>query len=158
MNSQIINIIFTCLVISLSFVNYVHSQDLTKQEPIEKVILFKGVTGEAHYYEPSELTFYTGKLYKLILKNISDSKHYFSSNSFSNSIFTRKIQINSNGKKLAEIKGIINEVEVWPNYQIEWWFVPIKTGRFEDLFCKVEDEKSGFQHSKMGMQGTIIIK
>ena len=80
--------------------------------------------------------------YKLILKNISDSKHYFSSNSFSKSIFTRKIQINSNGKKLAEIKGVINEVEVWPNHQIEWWLVPIKTGRFEDLFCKVEDMKN----------------
>ena len=158
MNSRYINIIFTYLVLSLCLINYSQSQDLTKQEPIEKVIVFKGVTGESHYYEPSELIFYTGKLYKLTLKNISDSKHYFSSNSFSNSIFTRKIQINSNSKKLAEIKGIINEVEVWPNYQIEWWFVPIKTGRFEDLFCKVEDEKSGFQHSKMGMQGTIIIK
>ena len=158
MNSRFINIILTCLVISLSFVDYVHSQDLTKQEPIEKVILFKGVTGESHYYEPSELTFYTGKLYKLILKNISDSKHYFSSNSFSKSIYTRKIQINSNGKKLAEIKGVINEVEVWPNHQIEWWFVPIKTGRFEDLFCKVEDMKNGLKHSEMGMQGLIIIE
>jgi uncharacterized cupredoxin-like copper-binding protein len=158
MNSRFINIIFTCLVISLSFVAYAHSQDLTKQEPIEKVILFKGVTGESHYYEPSELIFYTGKLYKLILKNISDSKHYFTSNSFSKSIFTRKIQINSNGKKLAEIKGVINEVEVWPNHQIEWWLVPIKTGRFEDLFCKVEDMKNGLKHSEMGMQGLIIIE
>ena len=50
-------------------------------------------------------------------------------------------------KKLAEIKGIINEVEVWPNHEIEWWFVPIKTGRFEDLFCKVEDMKNGLRLS-----------
>jgi hypothetical protein len=57
MNSRFINIIFTCLVISLSFVDYAHSQDLTKQEPIEKVILFKGVTGESHYYEPNKLIF-----------------------------------------------------------------------------------------------------
>ena len=153
-----IKIIFTYFIISFSYVNYSQSQDLTKQEAIEKIIYFKGVVGESHYYEPSEITFYTGKLYKLILKNVSDSKHYFSSSSFSNSIFTRKIQINTDGKKLSEIKGIINEVEVWPNHQIEWWFIPIKTGRFEDLLCKVEDLKTGVQHSKMGMRGIIIIK
>ena len=158
MFNRFIKIIFTYFIIIFSYVNYSQSQDLTKQEAIEKIIYFKGVVGESHYYEPSEITFYTGKLYKLILKNVSDSKHYFSSSSFSNSIFTRKIQINTDGKKLSEIKGIINEVEVWPNHQIEWWFIPIKTGRFEDLFCKVEDLKSGVQHSKMGMRGIIIIK
>ena len=158
MFNRFIKIIFTYFIISFSYVNYSQSQDLTKQEAIEKIIYFKGVVGESHYYEPSEITFYTGKLYKLILKNVSNSKHYFSSNSFSNSIFTRKIQINTDGKKLAEIKGIINEVEVWPNHQIEWWFIPIKTGRFEDLLCKVEDLKTGVQHSKMGMRGIIIIK
>ena len=77
---------------------------------------------------------------------------------FSKSIFTRKIQINFNNKKLAEVKGFINEVEVWPKHQIEWWFVPVKTGFFEDLFCKVKDLKSGLKHSEMGMRGTIIIK
>ena len=158
MFNRFIKIIFTYFIIIFSYVNYSQSQDLTKQEAIEKIIYFKGVVGESHYYEPSEIIFYTGKLYKLILKNVSNSKHYFSSNSFSNSIFTRKIQINTDGKKLAEIKGIINEVEVWPNHQIEWWFVPIKTGRFEDLFCKVEDLKSGVRHSQMGMRGTIIIR
>ena len=158
MFNRFIKIIFTYFIIIFSYVNYSQSQDLTKQEAIEKIIYFKGVEGESHYYEPSEITFYTGKLYKLILKIVSDSKHYFSSSSFSKSIFTRKIQINTDGKKLAEIKGIINEVEVWPNHQIEWWFVPIKTGRFEDLFCKVEDLKSGVRHSQMGMRGTIIIR
>ena len=153
-----IKIIFTYFIIIFSFINYVVSEDLTRQDPIEKVVYFKGVSGESHYYEPSELIFETGKLYKLKLINISDSKHYFSSNSFSKSIFTRKIQVNFKGKKLAEIKGIINEVEVWPNHEIEWWFVPIKNGRFEDLFCKVKDMKNGLKHSEMGMQGIIIIK
>ena len=133
------------------------SQDLTKQEPIEKIIYFKGKIGESHYYEPNKLILYTGKLYKLKLKNISNSKHYFSSSSFSKAIFTRKIQINSNGKKIAEVKGVINEIEVWPNHQIEWWFVPIKTGYFEDLYCKVLDSKSKLKHSEMGMRGIIII-
>ena len=158
MHIRFIKIIFTYFIVSFSLINYLESKDLTRQEPIEKIVYFNGISGESHYYEPSELIFYTGKLYRLILKNDSDSKHYFSSNSFSNSIFTRKIQVNFDNKKIAEIKGIINEVEVWPNHQIEWWFVPIKTGRFEDLFCKVEDMKNGLKHSEMGMQGVIIIK
>ena len=116
-------IIFISLIISLSFVNLSKSQDLTRQDPIEKIVYFRGVLGETHYYEPNELVFETGKLYKLKLINNSDSKHYFTSTSFSKSIFTRKIQVNFKGKKLAEVKGIINEVEVWPNHEIEWWFV-----------------------------------
>lgn len=151
-------IIFIYLIINLSFANLSKSQDLTRQDPIEKIVYFKGVSGENHYYEPNELVFETGKLYKLKLINNSDSKHYFTSTSFSKSIFTRKIQVNFKGKKLAEVKGIINEVEVWPNHEIEWWFVPIKTGRFEDLYCRVEDIKNGLKHSDMGMQGVIIIK
>ena len=156
--SHILKSIIVYFFISLYCLNFSLSQDLTRQDPIKKIVYFKGVSGESHYYEPNELVLETGKLYKLKLINHSDSKHYFSSSSFSKSIFTRKIQVNFDGKKLAEVKGIINEVEVWPNQEIEWWFVPIKTGRLEDLFCNVVDEKSGVRHVDMGMQGTIIIK
>ena len=55
--------------------------DLTRQKPISIEVLLKGRSGEFHYYEPSLLKFETGKLYKLKLKNLSDSKHYFTSNS-----------------------------------------------------------------------------
>ena len=134
-----------------------HSTDLTRQKEIEKIILLKGDQGRMHFYEPNELVFKTGKLYKLIIKNDSDSKHYFSSTSFAQSIFTRKIQISIEDKKIAEVKGIINNIEVWPNHQLEWWFVPIKTGVFKDLHCNVKDTKSDLSHSKMGMVGTIII-
>ena len=134
------------------------SLDLTRQKPIEKTIYLKGEVGLNHYYDPSELILFTGKLYKLIIKNVSDAKHYFGSNLFAKSIYTRKIQLTRNSKRIVEIKGIINEVEVWPNQELEWWFVPIKTGVFEDLFCKVKDEKTGLMHSEMGRQGVIIIK
>jgi uncharacterized cupredoxin-like copper-binding protein len=134
-----------------------HSADLTRQKEIEKIILLKGEQGRIHFYEPNELVFKTGKLYKLIIKNDSDSKHYFSSTSFAQSIFTRKIQISIEDKKIAEVKGIINNIEVWPNHQLEWWFVPIKTGVFKDLHCNVTDSKTDLSHSKMGMVGTIII-
>ena len=132
--------------------------DLTKQIPIEVEVVLKGKVGEAHFYDPSVLKFETGKLYKLKLRNISDSKHYFTSINFSNSIFTRKIQVLKSNKRIAEIKGIINEVEIFPNNTLEWWFVPIRTGEFDDLFCKVKDKKSGKLHSEMGMKGQIIIE
>ena len=137
---------------------YGFSYDLTKQKPIEKNILLKGEIGLNHYYEPNELMFTTGKLYKLIVKNISDSKHYFGSNSFAKSIFTRKVQLKKNHKKIAEIKGIIHEVEVWPNEYLEWWFIPIKTGVFVDLECTIKDKKKNLNHSEMGMRGKIIIR
>ena len=139
-------------------INYVSTDDLTRQDPIVKTILLSGIQGEHHFYEPKEIIFNTGKLYKLIIKNMSDSKHYFTSNAFSKAIFTRKIQINNKDHKLAEIKGVIHDVEVWPNQQIEWWVVPIKTGYFNDLHCKVKDKKSNLTHDMMGMKGVIIIK
>ena len=146
-------IIFLFLFSTLSL-----SLDLTRQKPIEKTIYLRGEVGLNHYYDPSELIFFTGKLYKLIIKNESDSKHYFGSDLFAKSIFTRKIQLTRNSKRIVEINGIINEVEVWPDQALEWWFVPIKTGVFSDLQCNIEDKKTKLNHSEMGMQGKIIIK
>ena len=146
------------VILIIFFTNLGSSIDLTRQTPIEKTVFLKGKIGLNHFYEPSELIFYTGKLYKLIIKNVSDSKHYFGSDLFAKSIFTRKIQLTKNTNKVAEIKGIINEVEVWPNEALEWWFVPIKTGVFLDLKCNVKDKETQLIHSEMGMKGKIIIK
>ena len=132
--------------------------DLTRLSPIEVEVLMKGKKGSVHYFEPSVLKFETGKLYKLEIKNISDSKHYFTSSDFVNSIFTRKVQVMKGKDKIAEIKGYIKEVEVFPKNIVEWWFVPLKTGTFDDLFCKVFDQKSRKTHKEMGMIGTIIIE
>ena len=110
------------LTLVLCFTDCFAKGDLTRQKPLEVEILFKGKVGESHFYDPSVLNFETGKLYKLKLINTSDSKHYFSSHGFTNSIFTRKIQIVKNKKKIAEIKGKINEVEVFPGNTIEIFF------------------------------------
>ena len=143
----------------LTFSSIVQSKgDLTRQEPIDVEIFMKGTKGKVHYYEPSVLKFETGKLYKLVIKNISDSKHYFSSKKFAESIFTRKIQIKKNNQKIAEIKGVINEVEVFPENSVEWWLIPVKTGRVDDLSCYVKDNKSKKEHSQMGMIGSIIVE
>ena len=146
------------VILIIFFTNLSSSIDLTRQTPIEKTVFLKGKIGLNHFYEPSELIFYTGKLYKLIIKNVSDTKHYFGSELFAKSIFTRKIQLTKNTNKVAEIKGIINEVEVWPNEALEWWFVPVKTGFFLDLKCNVKDNETQLNHSEMGMKGKIIIK
>ena len=132
--------------------------DLTRQKPISTEVLLKGSSGEFHYYEPSLLKFETGKLYKLKLINLSDSKHYFTSKKFADSIFTRKIQVNKDLEKIAEIKGKISEIEIFPNNTLEWWFVPIKTGVFDDLNCKVIDKTIDKSHAEMGMRGKIIIE
>ncbi len=132
--------------------------DLTKQKPIDKLVLLKGKNGENHFFSPNVIKFKTGKLYKLQIKNVSNSKHYFSSIKFSNSIFTRKVQILKNNEKIAEIKGDVSEIEVFPNNVVEWWFVPIKTGIFKDLSCSVMDKISKKKHKEMGMVGTIIIQ
>ena len=136
---------------------FLSSGDLTRQKAITKLVVLSGEIGKHHYYYPSNLHFETGKLYKLIIKNESDSKHYFSSIGFAKSIFTRKIQVNIKGDKVSEIKGNIDEVEIWPDNELEWWFVPIKTGVFDDLFCKVKDKITKKSHKEMGMVGSIYI-
>ena len=69
---------------------------------------------------------------------------------FSKSIFTRKIQLTRESKKAVEIKGIIYEVELWPNEELEWWFVPIKTGTFPDLECRIKDNKTKIKSCRNG--------
>ena len=90
-----------------TFKNSFSKGDLTRQKAIEVKVNLKGENGKVHFFEPSTLKFETGKLYKLKIQNLSDSKHYFTSENFSNSIFTRKIQINKHNIKVAEVKGII---------------------------------------------------
>tara|TARA_B100000989_G_scaffold296358_1_gene279423 strand:- start:240 stop:707 length:468 start_codon:yes stop_codon:yes gene_type:complete len=135
-----------------------YSGDLTKQKPITKKVFFKGQNNTSYFFEPSILEFNVGKLYKLELINQSDAKHYFTSTKFSDSIFTRKVQLVLGEKKVAEIKGTIREVEVFPSYKLEWWFVPVKTGEFNDLECNVKNKINHLSHKDMGMVGKIVIK
>lgn len=130
--------------------------DLTRQDPIE-IVVSLGTKDGQHVFVPNKLTFETGKLYKLILVNPSADKHYFSSPGLVRKIFTRKVQVFIGDKRTAEIKGIINEIEVFPGGKSEWWFVPVATGVIKDLHCHVKT-KDGPTHEDMGMTGEITIK
>jgi uncharacterized cupredoxin-like copper-binding protein len=133
--------------------------DLSRQEPIT-VTVELGKPGQ-HAFVPDRLRFETGKLYKLVLKNPSSEAHYFTSHAFTQLIFTRKVQVvqERDGKSttLAEFKGAIREVEVYPGQTGEWWFVPIATGRVTDLRCGIV-AADGKTHADHGMVGEIVIE
>jgi uncharacterized cupredoxin-like copper-binding protein len=133
--------------------------NLAGQEPI-MVTVELGRPGE-HVFVPNKLRFETGKLYKLVLKNPSNDPHYFTSHAFSQMIFTRKVQVtqarDDKTVTLAEVKGAVREVEVYPGQSAEWWFVPVSTGRVTDLRCGIlgSDVKT---HADHGMVGEIVIE
>ena len=133
--------------------------NLAGQTPIV-VTVDLGRPGQ-HVFEPRQLKFETGKLYRLVLRNASDDPHYFTSHGFSQLVFTRKVQVVQlhDGKPttLAEFKGAIREIEVYPGHAAEWWFVPVATGRLTDLQCGIKD-KDGKSHAELGMVGEIVIE
>ena len=133
--------------------------NLAKQKPIV-VHLDLGKDGvETHKFYPDKLTFETGKLYRLMIHNPSNSKHYFTSLGFASKVFTRKVQVmddlGKGAKAIGEIKGAIREIEVYPGGTAEWWFVPVATGTVE-MRCGIKD-KDGKTHAKKGMHGTVTI-
>jgi uncharacterized cupredoxin-like copper-binding protein len=133
--------------------------DLSRQEPIE-ITVELGKPG-SHAFVPNKLRFETGKLYKLILRNPSSDPHYFTSHAFTQLIYTRKVQVvqNRDGKMttLAEFKGAIREIEVYPGQTAEWWFVPVAAGRATDLRCGIVGA-DGKSHADHGMVGEIVIE
>jgi len=134
--------------------------DLSRQEPVEVVVELGRPDGR-HAFEPSRLRFETGRLYRLILRNVSRDPHYFTSDEFAARVFTRKVQVTqagSDGRQivLAEFKGAIREIEVYPGHAAEWWFVPVATGRITDLRCGIV-AGDGRSHAEHGMTGEIEI-
>lgn len=133
--------------------------NLAGQEPITVTVELG--KGSEHAFVPNKLRFETGKLYKLVLSNQSQAPHYFTSHGFSAMIYTRKVQVvqTRDGKPttLAEFKGAIREVEVYPGHSAEWWFVPVAAGRVTDLRCGIA-AADGKSHADHGMTGEIVIE
>ncbi len=76
-------------------------------------------------------------------------------------VFTRNAQVTQqqNGKTvtLAEFKGAIREIEVYPGQSAEWWLVPVATERPGDLRCDIKTS-DGKTQAELGMTGEIVIK
>lgn len=126
--------------------------DLTRQEPVLVTVQLGNEKNELRFF-PANITFEAGKLYRLRLQNPSETKHYFSSAGFADAVFTRKVEVHGrDGKPIAEIKGVIREIEVLPGGTAEWWLVPVKAGSFNDLKCTIEG------HAAAGMTGRIDIR
>jgi uncharacterized cupredoxin-like copper-binding protein len=133
--------------------------DLSKQTPVE-VTVDLGSPGK-HEFAPKQLRLETGKLYKLILRNNSSDPHYFTSHAFSQMVWTRKAQVtqqrDGQSVTLAEFKGAMREIEVYPGQSAEWWLVPVAAGRATDLRCDIKGA-DGKTHAELGMTGEIVIE
>jgi len=129
--------------------------NLAKQKPIELIIEMNETKEGRMIFKPDNIVFETGKLYKVRLQNKGKIKHEIESELISNAAYTRKIQIldgNKNGALVAEVKSSgIKEIEVGPGYEVEWWFVPIATGKAQ-FVCALPG------HLEAGMYGNMEFK
>lgn len=125
--------------------------DLSRNN-LNTIVVEMGSVGESMYFKPNHLELETGKAYKLVLKNVDDVEHEFEAPEFVEKVFTRKVEVKGpNGKMLAEIKGSIREIEIGPGGEVEWYIVPVQTGKNLELVCAIPG------HKEAGMHGTITI-
>ena len=145
--------LIACLIsTSLLFQPARATGDLTQQEPKRLHVELSNAAGEKRF-TPDTLQFETGTLTILTISNNSPKSYYFGSNGFADSVYTRKVVVlGGDGQEpLAELYGPIRKVEVYPGQVLEWWFVPVRTGKFDDLTSRKSE-------AAMGMKGTIDIK
>jgi uncharacterized cupredoxin-like copper-binding protein len=116
----------------------------TSTPAIEVKVSLGNSANELKFF-PNHLEFLAGKRYKLLLNNPSPQKHYFTAKDFADGIWTQKVQA---GK--VEVKGAIHEMELKPDAEAEWVFVPMKPGTYT-LRCPIAG------HTEAGMTGTIAI-
>lgn len=125
--------------------------DLSRANPTE-VVLEMGTANNKMYFKPNQLTFETGKAYKLVLKNVDKIKHEVSSAGLVERVFTRKVEVlDAKHQMIAEIKGNVREIEVAGGGVVEWFFVPIQPGKNFAVECEIAG------HKEAGMVGTITI-
>ena len=101
--------------------------DWSRQPVTEITVSLGNEAGELKFF-PNQLEFESGKRYKLVLKNPSSQKHYFTAKNFADASWTQKVEA---GK--VEIKGAIHELELKPAAMAEWVFVPLKSGSYTIL-------------------------
>ena len=88
----------------------------------------------------------------LRIVNRGGTDYYFASPGLADAVFTRKVAaIGPDGKTMAEIYGAIRKLEVKSRATLEWWLVPLRTGRYQDLVSRQE-------HTESGMRATVEIR
>jgi uncharacterized cupredoxin-like copper-binding protein len=116
------------------------------KQPATQVTISLGNSANELRFEPNYLEFESGKRYKLRLTNPSPQKHYFTAKDFADSIWTQKVEASK-----VEVKGAIHELELKPEAEADWVFVPLKQGNY-NLRCPIPG------HTEAGMTGEIVIK
>ena len=125
--------------------------DLSRNNP-QEIVIEMGTSAQGMYFKPNHLQLETGKAYKLVLKNVDKVKHELEATEFAEKVFTRKVEVkDSDGNMLAEIKGAVREIEVGPGGEVEWFVVPVQTGKNLAMECSLPG------HKEAGMVGTITI-
>jgi plastocyanin len=125
--------------------------DLTKQEPVTVTIKLGEKDGQ-HRFTPDSLTLEAGKLYALLLENAGTQPYYFGSSGLADAVYTRKVVAkDAAGKVVAEIYGPVRRIEISVGHTVEWWFLPVRTGRFDDV-------TSTKKLAEAGMRATIEVK
>lgn len=120
------------------------ANDLALQKPVEMTVSLSNTEGALQFF-PDQINFQSGKRYKLILSNTSPQKHYFTAKDFADAVWSQKVDAGN-----VEIKGAIHELELRPNTEAEWVFVPVKAGSYQ-LRCTIPG------HTEAGMVGTLTI-
>ncbi len=139
------------LALTLACASAYGAGDLTRQEPTRVTMVLGNAKGE-HRFSPDSLTLETGKLYVLRLENPSANEYYFGSQGLADAVYSRKVVVlGAEAKVLAEVYGPVRRVELKPGAVVEWWFLPVRTGRFEDVM-------STRSHTEAGMRATIDVK
>ena len=144
---QTIKVIFgliLCFGTILMPTTIANAGDLSRQPVTEITVSLGNEAGELKFF-PNLLEFESGKRYKLVLKNPSSQKHYFTAKNFADASWTQKVEAGN-----VEIKGGIHELELKPGAVAEWVFVPVKSGTY-NLRCTVAG------HTEAGMIGKIAI-
>ena len=126
--------------------------DLSRANP-QEIVIEMGTSGDRMYFKPNHLDLETGKAYKIVLRNVDETKHEFAGHELMEKLFTRKVEITDvSGDLVAEIKGNVREIEVAPQRQVEWFIVPVQTGENIAMECELEG------HREAGMVGTVTIR
>jgi uncharacterized cupredoxin-like copper-binding protein len=126
--------------------------DLSRADPAEIVIEMGQVDAKHMYFKPNHIDLETGKAYKIVFKNTDKIKHEFAGPEFVGRVFTRKVEVlGADGKMIAELKGNVTEIEVAGGGMVEWFIVPVQTGKDIPVECAIEG------HKEAGMVGTVTI-